>query len=273
MTSSPHLHILERDGCPIHFWLQGPQDAPLVVLTHGAGIDHHEWQPQLPVLTPYYRVLTWDVRGHGQSQPLSTPFTIRAVLDDLLALLDMLAMDQAMFVGHSMGGNIHQELVFYHPERVRALVMLGCTCNTQALTRFEQSALKWGVAALAYWPFLRRQSAWISATTQRGREYIMRAMRQIPIRDFAAIMAATATCLHNEPGYTITAPLLIAVGDLDRTGNIRKVAQPWAERDHAPLAVIPGAGHAANLDRPEEFNRILLDFLQQQVPIGGGTPG
>src|SRR5574340_484037 len=105
MIADLQLSVLEREGCPIHYGLLGPEHAPLVVLTHGAGIDHREWEPQLPVLTPEYRVLLWDIRGHGLSRPSGAPLTVPRVLDDLLALLDLLGVDQAAFVGHSMGGN------------------------------------------------------------------------------------------------------------------------------------------------------------------------
>src|SRR5512145_2287519 len=95
---------LSRPGCTIHYWIGGPENAPLIVLTHGATIDHHEWDATLPILTRAgYRVLTWDLRGHGLSRP--APFDLAAAITDLLALLDTLNVPQAIFVGHSMGGN------------------------------------------------------------------------------------------------------------------------------------------------------------------------
>ena len=87
---SSKQHILERDGCPIHYWLSGPVHRPLVVLTHGATVDHHTFDVQIPVLSQDYRVLTWDVRGHGLSQPIGKAFSIRAAVEDLLAILAQL---------------------------------------------------------------------------------------------------------------------------------------------------------------------------------------
>lgn len=69
-------HVLERAGCPIHYWLTGPEERPLVVFTHGATIDHREFDPQVPVVAEEYRVLTWDVRSHGQSRPAREAFSI-----------------------------------------------------------------------------------------------------------------------------------------------------------------------------------------------------
>src|SRR5579859_4588649 len=121
---SSKQHILERDGCAIHYWLSGPVHRPLVVLTHGATVDHHTFDVQLPVLSQHYRVLTWDVRGHGLSQPIGKAFSIRAAVEDLLAILDQLGEQEVSLVGQSMGGNIAQELLFLHPERVKALVAM-----------------------------------------------------------------------------------------------------------------------------------------------------
>ena len=132
--------ILTRDGVAIHYWIGGQADAPLVVFTHGATLDHHAWDATLPLVGEQFRVLAWDVRGHGLSRPAQ--FTLAAALDDLLALLDSLQVAQAVFVGHSMGGNLHQELVFHHPERVKALICLDCTWNFQKLTALETFSLR-----------------------------------------------------------------------------------------------------------------------------------
>ena len=69
-------HILERRGCPLHYWLGGPEGAPLVVLMHGATVDHRMFNPQVENLVHDYRVLVWDARGHGKSQPLGEGFDV-----------------------------------------------------------------------------------------------------------------------------------------------------------------------------------------------------
>src|SRR5690606_15921459 len=116
---------IERDGVKIYYWAGGKENAPWVVFTHGATIDHREWVGTLPVVAEHFQVLTWDVRGHGKSRPAK--LSIKETLHDLLAILDELNITEAYFVGHSMGGNIHQEFVFHFPERVKGMVFLGCT--------------------------------------------------------------------------------------------------------------------------------------------------
>jgi len=259
--------ILQRYGCPIHYWLGGEAANPLVVFTHGAYIDHREWDASLPlVIAAGFRVLTWDVRGHGRSRPGT--FHLNDALDDLLALLDLLGAKQATFVGHSMGGNLHQELVFHHPERVGALVMLDCTWNFQKLSRLDVFSLKIGIPLLGWYPYktLINQMAEITATRPADRAYLREAFSTLTKKEFVQIMTETSLCLHNEPDFHIKKPMLLMVGEKDTTGNIRKVAPAWAKHEpDCSYVVIPGARHAANLDNPEFFHRTLLDFLKRRA--------
>jgi 3-oxoadipate enol-lactonase len=262
--------VIERDGCSLHYWLAGCENQPLIVFTHGAGLDHREFDAQVAFVAQEYRVLTWDVRGHGLSQLNGKAFTIRDTVNDLLALLDQVHCEQATFVGHSMGGNIHQELVFYHPEYVQALVMLGCTCNTLKLSRLEALQTQIAIPLLKLYPreLLIQQIVRVTVLQPEYRAYVSQAFHQITKRDFISVIAEmTAHVLHYEPDYQITQPLLLTHGDRDVTGNIRKIAPVWAKREpNCRYQIIPNAGHAANLDNPAFFNRLLLNFLHECVP-------
>lgn len=258
-------HVLERAGCPIHYWLTGPEDRPLVVFTHGATVDHHLFDPQVPVIAQQYRVLTWDVRSHGLSQPMGSGFSIRTAVEDLLAILDLLGYQKVILIGQSMGGNIAQELVFLHPERVRALVAMDCACNTFKLSPLEKYSVDLSPAILRLYPYelLLRQAAQRSAIKPETQQYIYEASRQISRENYITILTETTLCLHYEPSYTITQPLLLLRGDADNLGNFKKVMPVWAKRDpRSHYVIVPHAGHCANMDNPEFVNRLLLDFLQ-----------
>ena len=226
--------LLPRDGFAIHYWTGGQAAAPLVVFTHGATVDHHEWDATLPLVGEQFRVLAWDVRGHGLSRPAH--FSLAAAVDDLLALLDTLQVTQAIFVGHSMGGNLHQELVFHHSERVRALVCLDCTWNFQKLTALESFSLRIAGPIFKIYPhkLLLDQSLAVTATSKASQGLLRPAMESLSKDEFVQIMMATSACLHYEPGYRIDKPLLLMVGDKDATGNIRKIMPVWAAQD--PIA-------------------------------------
>ena len=253
---------LERNGCKLHYWTGGDPAAPLVVFTHGATIDHHEWDITIPLVGEHFRVLAWDVRGHGLSRP--APFDLQQAVDDLLAILDRLEVSQAIFIGHSMGGNLHQELVFNHPRRVQAMVFLGCTWNFQKLTTLEAQTLRMAGPIFKIYPYktLVNQSLAMTAMSEASQELLRASMGSLSKAEFIQIMLATSTCLHYEPDYQINKPLLLMVGDQDATGNIRKIMPIWAE--HEPdcrFVVIPNAKHAANLDNPGFFHARLMEFL------------
>lgn len=267
--ADPTEHTLERNGGALHYWLAGPADRPLVVFTHGATMDHRMFDPQVAALVPEYRVLTWDVRGHGRSQPLGRNFTVRGAAQDLLAILDQLGVAQAAFVGQSMGGCISQEIAFGVPQRVAALVMIGCACTTLKLTASESMALHLSLPLLSmYSPDgLQRAIARRTAITPAARAYALDACRQVSKHDFLAIWGALLRCLHYEPGYRITQPLLLTYGEHDELGNFRRSYPLWAARDTGgAFVVIPQAGHNANQDNPDFFNARLLAFLRQHLP-------
>lgn len=261
-------HVFERAGNKIHYWLTGPADRPLVVFTHGATMDHRMFDPQVPLVAQHYRVLTWDVRGHGLSRPLGNSFSIRAAAADLLAILDHLGYQQATFVGQSMGGIIAQEVVFHHPERVTALVNIGSECVTMQFSLADYWMMGITSAVMHLYPamFLKPMIAHFAAIRLDVQAYALNAGMRISQRDFLSIWEALLTCLHYEPGYTITHPLLLTHGEFDNWGNIKRIAPIWATRDpNSRYIVIPQAGHNANQDNPTFFNALLLDFLCQHV--------
>ncbi len=256
--------VLERSRVKIHYWTGGLENAPLVVFTHGATIDHHEWDATLPIIGEHFRVLVLDVRGHGRSRP--APMIIKEAVQDLLDILDVLQVKQAIFIGHSMGGNIHQELVFHHPERVLGMVFLGCTWNFQKLTALESFSLNIAGPIFKIYPYslLVNQSLSATATTKEAQELLRPAMESLSKDEFVQILMETSSCLHYEPEYKINKPLLMIVGDKDQTGNIRKVMPIWAKNESdCKFVVIPNAKHAANLDNPNVFHKEVLEFLSR----------
>lgn len=261
-------HTLERNQCTLHYWTAGNAEAALVVLTHGAYIDHHEWDATLPLLVDTgFRVLTWDMRGHGVSRPAR--FLLSEALEDLCALLDAVGAEQVILVGHSMGGNLHQEFVFHYPDPVKALVMLDCSWNFQKLTRTEEWMLKIGLPTLGWYPYdwLVNSMANITASKPKDREYLRNTFRTLTQNEFVHIMSQAALCLHYEPGYRIEKPMLLILGDKDATGNIRKIMPVWAKHDGAELVILPNAKHAANFDQPELFHRYLIEFLRSNAAV------
>ncbi|SFQ36053.1 Lysophospholipase, alpha-beta hydrolase superfamily [Amycolatopsis arida] len=268
-------HVLERAGSRLHYWLAGPERAPLVVFTHGASMDHGMFDEQVPaVVGAGYRVLTWDVRGHGRSKPLGDrPVSVRALAADLLAVLDEIDRGEPVcLVGQSLGGYLAQDIVFTHPHRVAVLGIIGSTCATLPIPWWQRWSLAASPLMLRLWPDgdLRRRIAQRTAETSRAREYALAATQRLTKDEFVAVWGAVAKAIHPEPGYRIEHPLLLCHGDRDRVGDVAETAPRWAARDpRCRYEVVPNAGHNANQDNPEWFNQILMDFLAAHFPPGG----
>ena len=261
--------VLERKGCPLHYWEDGEKDQPLVVFIHGACVDHHSFDLILPAIAARYHVITLDNRGHGLSQPMGELYTTPLAVDDVLALLDAVGSEKAVFVGHSNGTYIAQELAFRCPQRVLGLALLDGTCITWVRPAFEKWLVDTSPVWFKLWPFenLKKTSANMMANKQEGKDYIYRAYSQLSRANFITLWSGIVRCLHAEPDYVIQAPLLLMHGDNDTAGDIKKICPLWAARTPGcQYVVIPDAGHMATFDNPEFINQKLLEFLEKTVP-------
>jgi 3-oxoadipate enol-lactonase len=254
-----------RETGPEH---PGP-DAP-VLLLHGLGGSRTAWEPQLAALGTRRRVVAWDMPGYGAAPPLAGPMTFPALADAVAALLDAAGADTAHLVGLSMGGMVAQHAALRHPDRVRSLVLVDSS------PRFgldgTTTAAAWQAARLA--PLDRGGTpatmapAVIAAITAPGADptavaAAVAAMARVPAAALRAAVACLVTHDLLDDLARIAAPTLVLVGEHDHETPL-----PYAEAlargiPDARLAVVPGAGHLANLERPVEVNATVDAFLQE----------
>ena len=263
-------HTSQRAGCPLHYWVGGAPERPWLVFMHGATMDHRMFNAQVQALAPDYRVLAWDARGHGQSQPMGAGFSLERCAEDMLAILDAQGVDQAILCGQSLGGYIAQHIYRLAPERVQALIMIGTTPIAKAYSRWEVWALQASLPLFRLWPYGHFTQT-IARTHGRRPEvqaYMLQAARQIPRDDFVAIWQAVTVAVDEkgDPALRFDVPLLLLHGDRDRAGTIRRDMPLWAgQEQHAVYQVIPDAAHNANQDNPEFTNQAILAFLHKHV--------
>jgi pimeloyl-ACP methyl ester carboxylesterase len=258
--------VLERPGCVLRVRLAGPPGGVLVVMLHGAGLDHHMFDAQLPALTRDYRLALVDARGHGQSRPLVRPFSIADARDDVVAVLDMLGAETSLLLGQSMGGNIAQDVVLHAPARVAALIAVDCACNTLPLNALDRAVLAVSPRLLRLLPERLLWSGTVAVSKYAGvRRYLSATIRQHSKARIIEITTATLRALNPQPDYRTPCPLLIVRGEHDSAGAIRQQAPRWAARDKAQYRVIPRAGHMSNMDNPDAFNAAVLGFLRRHA--------
>ncbi|MGW0063421.1 alpha/beta fold hydrolase [Streptosporangium sandarakinum] len=255
---------LPLHGCALRYDDSGGDGVP-IMFSHGAGADHVMFEAQREHLRAQgYRVVLWDMRGHGSSRPAGTRFTAERAIADLLALIEHLALDRPVLVGQSLGGNLSQAIVRRHPDLARALIVIGAAWNTAPLSWQERLLVKAATPSLAMIPArkLPRLMAETSATTQAARADARRAFAQVPKKEFLQVWRATVDFLTPDPGYLTPVPLCLIRGEHDRTGNIAASMPMWARAEGIDEIVIAGAGHIANQDDPQAVNEAIETFLR-----------
>ena len=222
---------------------------------------------QVSPLAQDYRLLAWDARGHGKSQPAGfRGLMIEDYADDLIALLDHVGIDRAVLAGQSMGAYIAQHVARLHPQRLQGLVVIGSTPIAFPVSLVEVASLKFFVWLFGLWPYqslvnMMAQNTTIKADVKR---YALDAIGQMDHKTLLNIWRAVSTAVRREgyPDFRIEVPFMLTHGDNDVTGTIRRDGPRWAKSDPSiRYEVIPNAGHNANQDNPEVFNRLLGDFL------------
>ena len=270
MSTDTERRELVRPDATIAYWVSGPRRAPVVVLLHGATLDHQAWDDQVDGLARRYRVVVPDLRGHGES-PLDEVFRFDDAVDDIAALLDEVDTGTPVVLGGlSLGGNIAQEIVYRDPGRVDALVVADSTCNTAARHPLAAPLTIATLSAMALSGrerFMQRAAA-VTSPRDDVRRYVLEANDDRTSAEVVQILASLLNDgLHPEPAYRLPVPTLLLVGADDRVGDIVAGGAEWAARD--PLVehvVIPGAGHASNQDNPAAFTAAVAAFLDRVVP-------
>ncbi|MBX3349226.1 MAG: alpha/beta fold hydrolase [Nitrospira sp.] len=239
---------------------------PLVFL-HAFPLNRTMWAEQEKGLSAQFRVITIDLRGHGESDAPLWHYSLDQAADDVRSLLDHLSIRQAVFIGLSMGGYI--ALAFYrkYAERVKGLVLADTRAQADTedgkRARFEmaQLAYRQGAGAIAEIMIPKLLSP---ATIQTRPELVQRVRTMIEGTQMSGIagdLMAMAERPDSQPLLTqILCPVQIIVGELDLPTPPAD-ARLMAERiPDARLAVIPGVGHLSNLEQPELFNEAIRSF-------------
>ena len=260
---------IRAGGLHVHYRLDGPEGAPLVTLSHSLAAHLGMWRPQVDALVRRYRILRYDVRGHGGTAAPDGPYTLEQLSADLAALLDALGIERTHLVGLSMGGMIGQLLALREPGRLVSLVL----AETLAVYRPEARAM-WqeridaasgpdGMEPLVE-PTLTR---WFTAPFKASRPKVMEEVAAMigatPPRGFIGCCRALMELDLIGRLPEIRLPTLVVVGRQDPT---TPVAGAEAIADAIPgarLVVIEDAAHISNLEQPETFNAALLSFLDE----------
>jgi pimeloyl-ACP methyl ester carboxylesterase len=225
-----------------------------VVFVHGYGGDSEQWSPQLAHLRTTRRAVALDLRGHGKSAaPATNDYAVESLAADISAVVDSLGLTRFVLVGHSMGGSASIAYAAAHPDRVAGLVMVGAPGRTppemgqQIMAQIEAN---YDSVTSAYWEQL------LTDAQPAVRERVRSRMRSVPKEPSLAIIG---TLMRYDPLPQLSqypGPKLAVHTSHENTPNdLQNLVTGLPHR------AIEQASHWMHMDKPEEFNRILDEFL------------
>lgn len=253
----------------IAYEIDGPADAPLVMLSHCFCADHRFWDPHLPACEGF-RVLRYDTRGHGASDSPPGPHTLDMLAGDVIGLLDGLRIDAVHFAGVSMGGMIGQTLAVSYPERLTSLALINTTpiySDAQRIAWRERAevVLRDGMAAVHDGLMRRWFTDEAIANGNAGYRYMADIVHQFSPESFDAVTAAMCQLDTTRRLAEIAAPTMVVAAP-DDPGVPPELSEKLAgDIPNAELHWLTPARHLATLEHVEAFNQLFRSHLERSM--------
>ena len=247
---------------------EGKTGDPVIIFIHGFPFNKSMWDKQMEALKHDYRVIAYDVRGHGYSDTGTEDFSIELFATDLLNLMDTLKIDKAMLCGLSMGGYIALNAFENYPDRFDALILSDTTCLADTSEAKEkriktiENIRKNGVEKFAD-ESIKNLFARESFSTKKKeiaavREMIVHTDEESLCKTLRAFYERKETCSKLSDIYV---PVLIMVGEEDKITPLAAAQLMQEKIKDSLLSIIEHAGHLINIENPLEFNNQLEEFV------------
>ena len=258
------MPLLTIADATCYYRISGRDAAPVLMLAHSLGQDHGMWDPQAADLSEHFRVLRYDIRGHGASSVTPGDYRIEQLGADALALAGALGIDRFVFAGVSLGGMIGQWLAANAPDRMTAAVLANTSAKADAerMEARRKAVLSEGMGGVADMVMARFFSSRLLAANSAAVASARRTLLATNPVGYAGCCAAIRDMDLTATLNGIRVPILIVSGELDtslpRAGHADVLARdiPGARVVHL------AAAHLSNLETPRAFTAALLDFLR-----------
>jgi len=247
---------------------EGPKKAPVIIFIHGFPLNKSMWDKQSEKLKDSYRVIAYDIRGHGDTDLGAIDFSIDLFAQDLIDFMDALKIEKTMLCGLSMGGYIALNAIDKHPNRFSALILSDTNCTADS-SEAKENRMKTiegikenGVKKLADGLIPKLFAPESFKTYSEGiavvKELIVKTPKQSFYNSLHAMANRKETC-SKLPEIKI--PVLIIVGKEDKITPPEAANAMHEKIKDSSLQIIPNAGHLSNLENQEDFNNQLKKFI------------
>jgi 3-oxoadipate enol-lactonase len=256
---------INSEGCSIHVEVEGPQDAPALILSNSLGTTLHMWDAQVAPFTRHFRLVRFDRRGHGRSDVPKGPYSMAMLGRDVLAIMDALAIDRANWCGLSMGGMEGMWLGANAPERIERLVLANTSsyfADKKAWNDRLNLVRERGVPAFA----AANMERWFTKGFRDRSPDAVAAIKNMfaatPLEGYLACGAAVRDMDHRDLLPKIKVPTLVIVGRHDPATVPEAGAYISSHIPGAQLVTLEAA-HLSNVEQPTDFSTAVLEFLSR----------
>ena len=257
------------NGIDLACQVDGPDEGPVLVLSHTLATSRAMWRRQIPHLARRYRVVSYDMRGHGESAAPDYPYSLEMLSEDVIGVLDSLGVDRpAIFLGISIGGMIGQALALRHPARFRAFILASTSSRMppegQAmLDQRIEAVRKDGLEGQVQGTLERWLSPEFRAREPETTKWVADMIRATPAAGFIGCGRAVQKLDYTDQLSQVAAPTLIIAGEKDPGAPVA-AAQAMHERiKGSRLEIMPDCQHQTPIEAPDRFNQIVDAFLAQ----------
>lgn len=256
--------ITTGDGYRLAYRLEGDASKPVLVLSNSIATTLHMWDGQIAALTPHFRVLRYDGRGHGKSDAPAGAYSMDRLGRDVVELLDALGIERAHFLGLSLGGFVGQWLGIHAPERIGLLILSNTSAHLGAVSEFDAR-----IAALQISPDMGAVAEtflanWFPASMIQAKEPAIEPFRDMLLSTAPLGLAGNyAAVRDSDMRRTITLinrPTLVIAG-IDDTVTLASHSEQIASNIPGARLVMMPAVHLPNVEHPDLYARTVLDFL------------
>jgi 3-oxoadipate enol-lactonase len=258
---------VKSNGIDIACQVDGADDAPALILGHTLATSRQMWRAQVAHFSPRYRVISFDMRGHGESAAPDFPYSLEMLADDVVAVLDGIGVERpAAYVGISIGGMIGQALGLRHPKRFNALILASTSGRTppeakSALDQRIEAVKRDGMEGQAQPTLERWLSAEFRAKDPDTTRWVADMVRGTPAAGMIGCLHAIKALDYLEQLQQITLPTLLIAGEKDPGTPVAALQAIQAQIAGSELAVIPNCLHQTPIEAPDAFNKLVGEFL------------
>ena len=248
------------------YWITGNIDLnkDTLFFMHGMTADHTMFERQVAFFENDYNIIVWDAPCHGESRPYGK-FTFKSAAYIIAEIMDAHNIEKVILVGQSLGGYFAQAFIKDYPKRVKGFVSIGSTpFGYSYYSAFDKWILRQIEWMAKLYPVRRMKKAIAKqvSLTRGAYDNMMKMLKPYGKKELCHLMGIGYTSFLNENcNLEITCPVMLLVGEEDKTGKVMSYNREWAEQTGFELIPINNAAHNANVDNPEEVNKAISHFL------------